>query len=143
MGSIKEPSLAELTGRQLLSSAQAASRWQVSYILSLPSGRDHLSSLDLTPILHMNLPCCLPGFCQCHYPSQCPHITVTHQGTHFTTRKCGQRPLLTTPPGLTMSWCPAVPGLTAQGESPLPAGSSTSRKIQVPSCERLTLFWLE
>lgn len=39
----------------------------------------------------LGLPSCPPCFCQHHAHLSVPHVTVTHQGTPFTTWKCGRR----------------------------------------------------
>lgn len=106
-----------------------------------PPGRNHhLSSLGLTLTLHVDLPACLPCFCQCHQPSVSIHQRqpMNHQVAHFTAGTCGPRSVLTSP---LASSClvPATAGHTEWWECLLPAGFSPGCEIQVLSHRMLML----
>lgn len=96
---------------QLLSRALLASRWQASYTASLPSrqgvslGTHSAHGLSSLPALLLPTP----------PPFTVSRTSLFSSATHFTTRKCSQRPVPTRP---LASPCPSAQSLTEQRERP-------------------------
>lgn len=84
-----------------------------------PPARDHhLSSLDLTLTLHVDLPSCLPCFfCQCHQPSVSTHQCHSPTGS-FYSRHMWPKVGAYKPPGLILSGASNHWPYRAVGEPP-------------------------